>query len=176
MKTAKCLRKRHKVKLVRDALNVLVTLGGNHKYRNNCLCDPCKIIRTQSRCPHPHDCITLAATLVSKILPKWSPQNRMNQGTETGNNMTELQEGKEVVVKRASEESLKDTITIFGKAPCSGTEDTASLPTDGEATPKTTVIYTDSACTNNSMESARAGSGVWYGDNDPHNKTIRVPL
>ena len=175
-KTAKCLRKRHKVILVRDALKVLVTLGGDHEYQNNCLCDPCKMIRTQSGCPHPHDCITLAATLVSKILPRWSPQSRTDQGAVTNASTIELEEGEEVIARGTPEENLRDTITIFSGTTRPEIEDAASLPTDGEATPRTTVIYTDGACTNNGMESAKAGSGIWYGDDDPRNKSIRVPL
>jgi len=37
-----------------------------------------------------------------------------------------------------------------------------------------TIVYTDGACINNGYENARAGSGVWYDDNDPRNLSARV--
>ena len=175
-KTAKCLRKHHKVKLVRDALKVLVTLGGDHKYRNGCRCDPCKEIRAENGCFYPHDCITLAATLVSKILPKWSPQCRMDPEVWNSENTVELEEGEEIIKRDIPEEDLGELITIFNEETTHNIADTADLPTSGESPPKTTTVYTDGACNNNGSENAVAGSGVWYGDDDPRNRSARVPL
>ncbi|KAG1758457.1 ribonuclease H-like protein [Suillus occidentalis] len=36
-------------------------------------------------------------------------------------------------------------------------------------------IYTDGSCLNNGKENAKCGSGVWFGRNDPLNKSIRIP-
>lgn len=37
------------------------------------------------------------------------------------------------------------------------------------------MAYTDGSCINNGTVEARAGSGVWYGPDDPGNAAIRVP-
>jgi ribonuclease HI len=36
-------------------------------------------------------------------------------------------------------------------------------------------IYTDGSAQNNGSENARAGAGIYFGDDDPRNKAIRVP-
>lgn len=40
---------------------------------------------------------------------------------------------------------------------------------------KTTVVYTDGASSNNGKLNARAGYGVYWGDNDPRNVSARLP-
>ena len=37
------------------------------------------------------------------------------------------------------------------------------------------TIYTDGACLNNGKKNARCGSGVWFGNEDPRNKAVRIP-
>ncbi|KAG2198874.1 hypothetical protein INT47_010279 [Mucor saturninus] len=37
------------------------------------------------------------------------------------------------------------------------------------------VVYTDGASSNNGNENARAGYGVYWGDNDPRNASVRLP-
>ena len=100
----------------------------------------------------------------------------MDQGAMTNASMMELEEGEEMIVRGTPKEDLRDMITIFSRMTCPKIEDTASLPMDGKTTLRTTVIYMDGACTNNGMESTKVGSGIWYGDNNPCNKSIRVPL
>ncbi|KAJ3550428.1 hypothetical protein NMY22_g490 [Coprinellus aureogranulatus] len=36
-------------------------------------------------------------------------------------------------------------------------------------------VYVDGSCLNNGRQNARAGSGGWWGDNNPHNFAVRVP-
>lgn len=40
---------------------------------------------------------------------------------------------------------------------------------------KTSVVYTDGASSNNGKPHARAGFGVYWGDNDPRNASVRLP-
>ena len=37
------------------------------------------------------------------------------------------------------------------------------------------VVYTDGACYNNGKQNARCGGGIWFGPNDPRNRSICVP-
>ena len=36
-------------------------------------------------------------------------------------------------------------------------------------------MYTDGSCLNNGTAETRAGSGVWFGADDPRNVVVRVP-
>ncbi|TEB24822.1 ribonuclease H-like protein, partial [Coprinellus micaceus] len=36
------------------------------------------------------------------------------------------------------------------------------------------TVYTDSSCTSNGAQSARAGSSIWYGPDDPRNTAFRL--
>jgi ribonuclease HI len=36
-------------------------------------------------------------------------------------------------------------------------------------------IYTDGSCTNNRSEKARVGAGIFVKENDPQNRTIKIP-
>ena len=72
-KTAKCLRRKHNVKLVKDALRIIEQITDEHVPQNNCKCDRCKKLRTEAKCTHPHECMALTTNLVKKIYPKWNP-------------------------------------------------------------------------------------------------------
>ena len=37
------------------------------------------------------------------------------------------------------------------------------------------MVYTDGACINNGDKNTAAGLGIWYGENDPRNVSMRVP-
>ncbi|KAF6759304.1 hypothetical protein DFP72DRAFT_784768, partial [Ephemerocybe angulata] len=37
------------------------------------------------------------------------------------------------------------------------------------------TVYTDGSCTLNGTASARAGSGIWYGQDDARNTALRIP-
>ena len=175
-KTAKCLRKKHNTKLVRDALQTLERLSETHEETNSCTCTTCTTMRRELKCTHPNDCINLAASLLNKILPNWDP--RSDEGSALEGQQPpgpELEEDEIIVSKANRTTNLKDTIVIFNDALPNAnnptqhsTADAATLP------PETTTIFTDGACINNGCENAAAGSGIWYGDNDPRNTSVRV--
>ena len=37
------------------------------------------------------------------------------------------------------------------------------------------TVYTDGACINNGKKNSRCGSGVWFGQDDPRNRALRIP-
>ena len=174
-KTARCLRKRHNVSLVSDALQMIDEIDEEHEQHIRCRCNTCKTLRAEAKCPHPSDCLALNATLINKITPKWNPENPQDEGGEDHNTSNiELEEDEVVVNKMARPEDLRDTVTIFNDAPEPSPVENREPNAQGDI-PTDTVAYTDSACINNGQENAAAGSGVWYGDNDPRNKSLRVP-
>ena len=88
----------------------------------------------------------------------------------------ELGEGKEIIKKDVLEKDLKELVTIFNKETIPNVIDIADLPMAGESPLRMMTVYMDGVCNNNGLESATAESGVWYGDDDPCNQSIRVPL
>jgi ribonuclease HI len=173
-KTAKCLRKKHGIRLAGDALRMLENTDESHELRNGCRCHTCSTLRTDKKCTHPHDCMTLATALMNKILPKWDPRDGQNATQEPARVVDfDLEEGEKIVEKTSEATDTRDAITIFNDPP------TTQIPLEnpsgeGEAPPTTTTVYTDGACINNGHENARAGSGVWYGDDDPRNVSSRT--
>ncbi|KAF9783392.1 hypothetical protein BJ322DRAFT_1008493, partial [Thelephora terrestris] len=178
-KEAKCLRQRHHIKLVRDATTYLANIDGRHIPAANCTCETCKTCRTTHKCPNPSSCINLMANLISKIAPKWNPSRQTNTTpAQTPSEEPQPQEHQnEATFDKGNETSeLKNAIKIFGGTYEGSHEETTPTPqTDLNRAEKTTV-YTDGACNNNGNENAEAGSGIWYGPNDPQNLSVRVPL
>ena len=176
-KTAKCLRKNHKIKLVSDTTSLLSRVTTGHSPSSNCLCETCKDLHTTAGCTHPHLCINLAATLIEKIQPIWNPttpkpprDNTSNEDNRDPKNMgTNFDTNNETT-------QMKDAITVFGDLDPSPIQLQVPIPGNGETSQETTLIYTDGACINNGDENAQAGSGIWYGDNDPRNISERVQL
>jgi len=53
-KTAKCLRKTHEIRLVRDITKILEKINKTHVQENNCNCETCKDLKANDKCQHPH--------------------------------------------------------------------------------------------------------------------------
>ena len=158
-------------------MKVLDDVKNDHSPAINCKCNTCKQMRSTNKCPHPHECINLAATLISKIHPRWDPQDSVNinnKATEDGND-PENQEIGTVFSKCNKVTDLKDAITIFNTEQASSVGDHPSNQ-DATQSGNPTTVYTDGACINNGDEDATAGYGVWYGENDQRNVSERVPL
>ena len=86
----------------------------------------------------------------------------------------ELEEGAAVVNKATTANDLKDAITIINEEPPSPAPVHPGAEDGGMTTSISTIVYTDDACNDNDHESTAAGSGVWYGDDDPRNIGARV--
>ena len=175
-KTAKCLRRKHQMKLVRDAVATLALMGEDHTPANNCRCEGCRNMRTENKCTHPHDCLTTTAELIKKIHPKWNPMKERPQPETTNEDENDNEhEEEERTFDRSNEtDELKDAITIFGRTMNEPTGISRTAPEREDPNTPETVVYTDGACINNGDENAAAGSGIWYGDNDPRNVSARV--
>jgi len=173
-KTAKCLRKNHGIKLVRDVTTILDKLDDRHVQENNCTCEICKDMRTKDKCPHPHYCIKLMSLLIEKILPEWNPNGTTSQTNHRAHPVeNDETHNSDQTTPRTAIEEIKDAINIFEDKQQMQTTppQTTQDPQDGHTM---TTVYTDGACLNNGEETAKAGCGVWYGNNDPRNISERV--
>ncbi|KAJ7759420.1 hypothetical protein DFH07DRAFT_741115, partial [Mycena maculata] len=88
---AKCLRKKHAVKKVRDALDMIRRLDDPQHTRSEvCGCNACDVDRTVRRCLNPHACVAAAAARLKQIRPKWIPNtNEAPEPTPTTADTTE---------------------------------------------------------------------------------------
>ena len=174
-RAARCLRKKHGIRLVRDVLRMLDRTPDEHSPSINCNCSECHRNRTETKCHHPHECTNLAATLIKKIYPKWNPLVH-NERTPPPTPSEENAEDDSITFNPSNTTTdLTETITIFGESLSEPAGRTTTAPqTNTELTTETTV-FTDGACINNGRENASAGSGVWYANDDPRNRSVRVP-
>ena len=176
-KVARCLRNKHSVKLVRDATDLLETTPDNHEHRIGCTCQLCGDMRRMYKCSHPHECIWLMATLVGKINPKWNPY--MTNNTPTGpvpedngklaNEGLTFDRNNETMNLNGAITIFKDSMTEYASAP-------RTAPQDDTPRAQETTVYTDRVCINNGDEDAAAGLGIWYGEEDVRNLSMRVPI
>ena len=73
------------------------------------------------------------------------------------------------------EESLKGCFRVFTGGGTTPSALSVRAPrTDGFGAPQV-VVYTDGSCLNNGEATAAAGSGVWFGEGDARNTSLRVP-
>src|SRR5204862_5125165 len=70
---AKCLRHKHKVKLVSHLRRIVMEpTHENHMPRGNCRCPTCRETRQNTRCNNPHKCRQMAQTMLDQLTPKWN--------------------------------------------------------------------------------------------------------
>ena len=112
-KTARCLRKKHNVKLVRDALSILENIPENHSPAINCICETCSRLHNSQSCLHPFECINTASALLKSIHPRWDPtlNNPQASAQETPE---DLEENEQMFYKGNETTNLRDAIKIFG--------------------------------------------------------------
>jgi len=122
----------------------------------------------------------MAQTILDKLTPKWSIQ------THPPNDNLDLTPRRKKINKQAEEtgepilfdpnittNSIKDSFRIF-----TTNRENDQIPSHRvaqQAQAEEIVVYTDGSCINNGQEDAQAGSGIWYGENDPRNKALKVP-
>ncbi|KAJ7075053.1 hypothetical protein C8R43DRAFT_910770, partial [Mycena crocata] len=70
--------------------------------------------------------------------------------------------------------TLADTFRIFTQD-LENPSDTAPDTRHVEDPPEGITVYTDGSALNNGMENATACVGVFFGDGDPKNRSLRVP-
>jgi ribonuclease HI/exonuclease III len=178
---AKCLRHLHQISTVSEMNELANQTNENHQPRRNCNCNNCTTIRNTAKCKNPHKCQEMAQIIMQTLQPKWNPNNntppnhlnltprrkaRNKQAETTGepilfdpnNSVDQIEEGFRIFTKNEDENQDQ--------------ENRANNRPEGN---QSITIYTDGSCTNTGQNNAQAGSGNWYGVNDPRNKAYRVP-
>ena len=183
-KYGRCIRNVHGIRSLKDIAAIAEGVPRQHKRNRKCKCERCMTIRreTNGGCKRPNKCIERAARLLSTIAEKWNPASTHPQEYFTNPTPQDVGSrtipGTEITVHTLNpfrvEESLQDCFRVFTsgdppprlsvRAPRSAAHDDHAI-----------VVYTDGSCMNNGEMTARAGSGVWFGDDDDRNVGFRVP-
>ncbi|RDX53126.1 hypothetical protein OH76DRAFT_1316751, partial [Lentinus brumalis] len=184
---SRCLRERHNVQSVLDALGIAGRLRNQlstHRARPTCPCAACTSDRDRLDCTNPHRCAEAAAKLIHKLQPLWRPEpNRHTDGLSLTKRRKErnlraaASNDRVIFNPTISDHSpLANVFRVFGprtdlahRMPSRRTHQRFSVAgTDTE-------VYTDGSCENNGTLSATAGSGVWFGPDNARNIAARTP-
>jgi len=178
---AKCLRHKHQVKYVSHLRRITTEpLNGNHRPQRNCRCTTCREIKQNTQCKNPHKCRLMAQTILDKLTPKWSiqthpPNDNLDLTPRRKNRNKQAEKTGEPILfdPNITTNSIKDSFRIF-----TTNRENDQIPSHRvaqQAQAEEIVVYTDGSCINNGQEDAQAGSGIWYGENNPRNKALKVP-
>ncbi|KAH9851556.1 hypothetical protein C2E23DRAFT_706998, partial [Lenzites betulinus] len=180
----RCLRLKHKVITVADCERVAKRLaaGSEHVARNGCECRDCHHDRTELGCDAPHRCAKSARTAVNKLNEKWKPCRRpLNDGLSL---TPSRRQANTMVIDGEGEKTFNPTITqatpvglafrIFCEDSMGRTATVKRPPRPYAIERETTTVYTDGSCEDNGLASARAGAGIWFGEEDTRNEAARV--
>ncbi|KAH8826765.1 hypothetical protein DL96DRAFT_1417281, partial [Flagelloscypha sp. PMI_526] len=113
---SRCLRERHGVRTVADAVSAETILGSHdHRQSNRCSCKDCEWTWNEYNCPMPHACAKRAKNLLDLLPPKWDPRcsqpfDKTSPTPENPNREAGTPISKEFRIK----DSLANTIRIFG--------------------------------------------------------------
>ncbi|KAI0832656.1 hypothetical protein BC628DRAFT_1305371, partial [Trametes gibbosa] len=173
-----CLRHKHRLLTVGDFEALAAKLADqDHQPTQSCVCAMCELLITEARCSYPHRCLTRAKAFLDALPPKWDPRLEHPEDYEDAQMNERLTEG-------VKEGRLFDrNVTTYG-----GVGNVLRLFTDGQPTYNGILdmriqgdgfseltLATDGSCLHNGERNAQAGSGVFVGNGDPRNKSIRLP-
>jgi hypothetical protein len=185
-KASKCLRDNHLIKTVGDL--VQNTKRGRdpsapqHSNRSNCACEYCKHDRLFYSCAAPNKCFSMTKKLLDQIQPKWHPFNfpPVDSLTHTPNRRLaniNAHASKGTILFNpsiTSNDDLSHNFRIFTDhdAKCM---DPAyrKHPLIAEHAEESTAHIAGS-CLNDGCDDAQAGSGVWFGPEDPRNIALKI--
>ena len=174
---AKCLKSKHRTHYIKQLTETVRDVPDEHRKTNFCTCGWCQRV-SRLGCTHPNKCLETAMKILDAIAPKWRPRNGHppeTQDPEQTTNRHDAPENEHIVNTQREPTDLKHSIRIFTDR--ENLLEATTLQTTQDETLKNTelIVYTDGSCTDNGTEEARAGSGIWYGHDDPRNAALRTP-
>jgi len=169
-KAAKCLRNNHEVKTTQDLVNE-------------------RRIPYNARCENEKNCSSMISNLLNQLpeiidpirntprkdnldhtpkrKKKYQDANKKKQKITFNPDITEKEDPRNAI--RVFREKVN-----YKKRKTKATEIIKPAYRDQERTKKIIEIYTDGSCTQNGMESAQCGAGVWINDENRNNKAINI--
>ncbi|KAH9891236.1 hypothetical protein C8Q73DRAFT_651532, partial [Cubamyces lactineus] len=183
-KSAKCLRTNHKVMTVAQCAQIAARAyrgTPQHRPTLECECRPCIIDRVDRACENPARCVAAAGRMIAKLKPKWNPTVKLPADhltltkTRLEENCAARSDGDRITFNpTVSDASLAESFRVFTDERENGVH--ARRPVRAYVVEEeAVVVYTDGSCSDNGLATARAGSGVWFGEQDARNRGERVP-
>ena len=174
---AKCLKGKHRLHYMSQLVEEISDLPIDHRETNFCSCTSCRKASNLG-CTHPQKCLKTIKNLIEALTPKWRPESQREHVQRVSRipAITRENPSEGITVDTTGDPTdLRDSIRIFtSRENLLDTAPTNIATGEGQTHPEQ-VIYTDGSCNNGGTDEARAGSGVWYGNQDPRNVAIRVP-
>ncbi|KAF5336214.1 hypothetical protein D9758_017782 [Tetrapyrgos nigripes] len=163
---SECLRKNHNLLTVGQAEQLAARLNEPmHVADNLCLCIQCMWISMTFNCLHPHACMKRVKELLDTLPEKWDPRKEQPEDYEPRNPLAS--DDKDITIfdtRVTTNGSITDTFWVFTEGiTCNETPNTKQH--DGLAINPVTVA-TDRSCLENGRLDAKAGAGVFFGEND----------
>jgi len=169
-KAAKCLRNNHEVKTTEDLVNE------RRKHYN-------------MRCENEKNCESMISNLLNKLPEIIDPVRNTPRKDNLDHTPGRKEKYKKANKKKdnirfnpdiTEREDPRNAIRIFRKRinykkrKTKTSEITKPAYRNQERTKKTIEIYTDGSCTQNGMENAKCGAGIWINDNNSENKAVNI--
>ena len=188
-RAAKCLLQKHKAKTITDLMKISARIRENaapqaHRPTNYCNCQACTKDHKRD-CIHSHDCAKEALARINKMIPKLNPlypENRPDNLTLTKRRKEQNKKAKEengAIIFDPSvttKDDLSECFRVFTEPQRTSKNPAQHAQNDGMNNRHNEIlVYTDGSCTNNGKANARCGGGIWFGQNDPRNKAIKIP-
>lgn len=180
--SANCLRINHDVRYVQDLEVVIRRSDPNHRTHHECPCAHCTRDRAR-RCRNPIKCIKVANELLTCVQPKWnpatsSPNYNLNISPEQIPQDIGENKGNSLIIFDPifpSPASIEEGFRVFvTQSPqCTITASQTPNP-QGPAQDLIRVTIAESHRIDNDGDHV-SGGVIWFGDNDPRNKLVKLP-
>ncbi|OJT13721.1 Transposon TX1 uncharacterized 149 kDa protein [Trametes pubescens] len=184
--SAKCLRRAHGARSVGECERVAARLrpeNTEHVPRSDCECRECDADRSEGKCGNPHRCALAAGRLLERLQPKWNlGQNEncdglsLTKSRKRGNETARAEKGRITFDPSVAQGApLAAVFRAFTDLNRDASEMATRPPRPFGVQQEETEVYTDGSSIQNGEATARAGSGVWFGQDDCRNEGVRVP-
>ncbi|KAJ3832003.1 hypothetical protein F5878DRAFT_548785, partial [Lentinula raphanica] len=174
-KESRCLRQNHGVITVGDIETQAQKIRTpRHGRRRNCRCTACETARNECHCEAPYRCFSKANELLRTLPEKWNPTSDLPEDHEPHElQPPEIEGGITFDHRITVHGSLADAFRIFTQ----GNTINRIPEVVGDPQPAELKVeaYTDGSCQHNGSDDATAGAGIFYGEGNILNKSIRIP-
>lgn len=187
---AKCLKTIHQIKTITDIATITKRLrrinpNDEHFAYSECTCTDCSYDRDLS-CKNPHRCSEAANLIIRSLKPKYRPtsgplnHDRLSLTPDRElQNETAKKENKALIFNPSIQHNgnLASYFRVFTEKNTES-DTPAKRPTtnnEEQNAEEAITVYTDGSYQTLPNGEASTGSGIWFGENDPRNKSLKVP-
>ncbi|KAJ7107530.1 hypothetical protein C8R44DRAFT_595815, partial [Mycena epipterygia] len=172
------ISEKHRIRYVKETQMLARKIGTpRHTDRVDCRCASCQVTRQITGCRHPNHCYKKAQEMLNSLENKWDPRVMQPEDYEEYQEPTPHGEDSGAAdfdSRITTKGTLADTFRIFGQGYVNATHTAPQTKFALDQGPSI-IVYTDGSAINNNTDNGQAGAGVYFGNNDPRNISIRIP-